>query len=451
MAAVEAGDQRFTAAAKLMAETDPAARVTMSRVQAVSLATAVQKAGASPEFDDAVLAHWVASAVVVGLEESDLQSVMDGIMACCKVTPKRKARQAYQNYSQVIGYFDENEWALMSNCKEKNPGLVYVFFSTRLNQLGYISGSEWSNKFISSSMQLILHGNDDAWMLPPHHLVAECQKFKESYKKLVRPQKKKEPSMRWDVLPATPGIAKAEFPVAWAATFGDVAFVPSKVCAAAVAKLDGSTTCRGSGVLHQPVAASPAINATGLPMHGLQMLISAQDKQFQQQMEFVKSYATGALMDRPNTSESGSLPSTPRSKLGAPRLALGDRSVSRDAADEKFDGAVAAMEERHNRMAARRILDKSVDVESEGELSASQPAKPIRKRPAAAKPTGPPRKVAKKPAAASTSVIRLEMSRSQFVAWTGIKGAGQYKAFKFTSTASKAAAKKAAQKWLAAQ
>ncbi len=262
---------------------------------------------------------------------------------------------------------------------------------------------------------------------------------------------KKEPSMRWDVLPATPDIAKAEFPVAWAATFGDVAFVPSKVCAAAVAKLDGSTTCRGSGVLHQPVAASPAINATGLPMHGLQMLISAQDKQFQQQMEFVKSYATGALMDRPNTSESGSLPSTPRSKLGAPRLALGDRSVSRDAADEEFDGAVAAMNERHNRMAARRILDKSVDVESEGELSASQPAKPIRKRPAAAKPTGPPRKVAKKPAAASTSVIRLEMSRSQFVAWTGIKGAGQYKAFKFTSTASKAAAKKAAQKWLAAQ
>ena len=97
MAAVEAVDQRFTAAAKLMAETDPAARVTMSRVQAVSLATAVQKAGASPEFDDAVLARWVASAVVVGLEESDLQSVMDGIMACCKVTPKRKARQAYQN------------------------------------------------------------------------------------------------------------------------------------------------------------------------------------------------------------------------------------------------------------------------------------------------------------------------------------------------------------------
>ena len=75
----------------------------------------------------------------------------------------------------------------------------------------------------------------------------------------------------------------------------------------------------------------------------------------------------------------------------------------------------------------------------------------LKKRPSAAPEAAPKPKKAKSVSRLASKkakpVIRLEATRNQYIAWTGIRGAGQYKAFTFTKK-TKVAQFRAAQKWL---
>ena len=81
------------------------------------------------------------------------------------------------------------------------------------------------------------------------------------------------------------------------------------------------------------------------------------------------------------------------------------------------------------------------------EASKKRPSKQrpsIKKRPAAASSA----RVLKKPAAAPVPKVQLEQTRNQYVAWTGLRGAGQYKAFRFDNAKRQKKAKTDAYAWL---
>ncbi len=151
-----------------------------------------------------------------------------------------------------------------------------------------------------------------------------------------------------------------------------------------------------------------------------------------------------ALCDEPRSGGSaegtphGSPPPDGRSAAGVedPLRMMRERAASKDAS---------------KRTMASSNLKCQADSEMEEPHASPKPgSKAAKKRPAAASPTG----VLKKPAAAAAvaaapaAKVTLETSRNQFIAWTGVRGAGQYKAFRFDSAKSQKKAKTAAHAWL---
>ncbi len=98
--------------------------------------------------------------------------------------------------------------------------------------------------------------------------------------------------------------------------------------------------------------------------------------------------------------------------------------------------AVAAIEDDRSARTAGvdQVQDDDEEEGSESESAAKAKAKAEAKAKAKAKDK-------------ATPVVRFEKTRSQYIAWTGIKGTGQHAAFKHTNAKGQAKAHKEEMKW----
>ena len=408
-------------------------------------------------------------------------------------------RSALQDFSHVAGYLTNKMWTFLSSTTVSHASKIETFLVHVCN-LGCAYPTESSSQMFAAVLLMVTEG-EGVNKLPPAVMLATVKSIKKEHKKLVKAGRVA--ATRPSNLPAAAEELQAKFPQLWKACFGEDHPIPCPIDLSILRNLSSGIPMRAS----RASASAPLISigtnfeaqATSMAQGMMQQM--QQMQRFQEYtMQFMQSGSFPAFGQLGGSSSSSGFETPPRPQrlqmlegtlasvsrgplqlqpalrqapavvpeLEAPAVPdpppLGHEhvkpivehadedeqkppSTKRKSVDEATKLMLESMaankalsrEQAEDRAAAKIQSPKAKSPKAKVKAKAktkAKPAVPTVKTPAVAKPTK-----------------GWEHTRSQILCRTGLKGAGQSKAFKFKAgdAASMKKATLQADRWIAAE